>query len=113
MWITHRHLCALRFVRFGRGLFPTAYSLGGSDPLLIPITLALAWGLGFGTFGSLIFVPAAFSAYSDLLDRLTRLWNNATQARKGKPDADADSDPDLDPGIQESFPTPFAEAAQE
>ena len=48
------------------GLFPTAYSLGGSDPMLIPITLALAWGLAFGTFGSLVFVPAVFSAFHAL-----------------------------------------------
>ncbi|GBF51085.1 cation/multidrug efflux pump [Leptospira ryugenii] len=45
------------------GMIPTAYAIGGSDPLLIPMTLSLAWGLGFGTFGSLIFIPACFSAY--------------------------------------------------
>ncbi|TGM24481.1 efflux RND transporter permease subunit [Leptospira meyeri] len=45
------------------GMIPTAYAIGGSDPLLIPMTLSLAWGLGFGTFGSLIFIPASFSAY--------------------------------------------------
>ncbi len=50
------------------GLFPTAYSLGGSDPMLIPVTLALAWGLAFGTFGSLVFVPAVFAAFQDLRD---------------------------------------------
>lgn len=51
------------------GLFPTAYSLGGSDPVLIPMTLALAWGLAFGTFGSLVFIPAAMSASYKLLGR--------------------------------------------
>lgn len=43
------------------GLIPTAYGLGGTDPVLVPMTLALAWGLGFGTFGSLILIPIAFS----------------------------------------------------
>ncbi|MCB1141188.1 MAG: efflux RND transporter permease subunit [Leptospiraceae bacterium] len=43
------------------GLLPTAYSVGGSDPVLIPMTLALGWGLGFGTFGSLIYIPVLFS----------------------------------------------------
>lgn len=43
------------------GLFPTAYSLGGSDPVLIPMTLALAWGLASGTFGSLVFIPVVFA----------------------------------------------------
>lgn len=51
------------------GMIPTAYAIGGSDPLLIPMTLSLAWGLGFGTFGSLIFIPASFSAYYKLLKR--------------------------------------------
>lgn len=51
------------------GMIPTAYAIGGSDPLLIPMTLSLAWGLGFGTFGSLIFIPASFSAYYKLMKR--------------------------------------------
>lgn len=51
------------------GMIPTAYAIGGSDPLLIPMTLSLAWGLGFGTFGSLIFIPASFSAYYKLRKR--------------------------------------------
>jgi len=51
------------------GMIPTAYAIGGSDPLLIPMTLSLAWGLGFGTFGSLIFIPASFSAYYRLRGR--------------------------------------------
>ena len=48
------------------GLLPTAYSVGGSDPLLIPMTLALGWGLGFGTFGSLIYIPLIFSISNDI-----------------------------------------------
>ncbi|MCB1327688.1 MAG: efflux RND transporter permease subunit [Leptospiraceae bacterium] len=58
------------------GLFPTAYSLGGSDPMLIPITLALAWGLAFGTLGSLIFTPASFAAYYRLREMYTQ-WRGA------------------------------------
>lgn len=45
------------------GMIPTAYGIGGSDPILIPMTLSLAWGLGFGSFGSLFFIPAVFSIY--------------------------------------------------
>ncbi|MCG9876602.1 MAG: efflux RND transporter permease subunit [Leptospiraceae bacterium] len=45
------------------GMIPTAYAIGGSDPILIPMTLSLAWGLGFGSFGSLLFIPAVFSVY--------------------------------------------------
>ncbi|MDI7209695.1 efflux RND transporter permease subunit [Leptospira santarosai] len=49
------------------GLLPTAYSLGGSDPVLIPMTLALGWGLGFGTLGSLFYVPVTLSVFNDLM----------------------------------------------
>ncbi|MBX7059786.1 MAG: efflux RND transporter permease subunit [Leptospirales bacterium] len=52
------------------GLFPTAYALGGSDPVLIPMTLALAWGLASGTFGSLLFIPVVFSCGY----KLRELW---------------------------------------
>ncbi|AOP35327.1 acriflavin resistance protein [Leptospira tipperaryensis] len=48
------------------GLLPTAYSLGGSDPVLIPMTLALGWGLGFGTLGSLLYVPVTLSVFHEL-----------------------------------------------
>ncbi|MFB5652045.1 efflux RND transporter permease subunit [Leptospira wolffii] len=52
------------------GLLPTAYSVGGSDPVLIPMTLALGWGLGFGTLGSLLYVPVTLSVFQDLRRRL-------------------------------------------
>lgn len=48
------------------GLLPTAYGIGGSDPVLIPMTLALAWGLASGTFGALTFIPCVFSIGYDL-----------------------------------------------
>jgi multidrug efflux pump subunit AcrB len=48
------------------GMIPSAYGIGGSDPILIPMTLSLAWGLGFGSFGSLFFIPAVFSLYGKL-----------------------------------------------
>ncbi|MCB1173790.1 MAG: efflux RND transporter permease subunit, partial [Leptospiraceae bacterium] len=59
------------------GLFPTAYSLGGSDPVLIPITLALAWGLAFGTFLTLLFIPASYASWFALTDWMkARLGTN-------------------------------------
>lgn len=48
------------------GLLPTAYSVGGSDPVLIPMTLALGWGLGYGTIGSLLYVPVTLSVFTHL-----------------------------------------------
>ncbi|TGL35421.1 efflux RND transporter permease subunit [Leptospira koniambonensis] len=52
------------------GLLPTAYSVGGSDPVLIPMTLALGWGLGFGTLGSLLYVPVTLSVFSNLRTKM-------------------------------------------
>lgn len=43
------------------GLFPTAYGVGGKDQMLIPITLAMAWGLTSGTFLTLVFIPPAYA----------------------------------------------------
>ncbi len=47
------------------GLFPTAYGIGGNDALLIPMTLAMAWGLTSGTLLTLIWVPAAYGILED------------------------------------------------
>lgn len=48
------------------GLMPTAYSIGGSDPILVPMTLALAWGLVSGTFLTIIWVPVSYAIFQDL-----------------------------------------------
>ncbi|MCB1179903.1 MAG: efflux RND transporter permease subunit, partial [Leptospiraceae bacterium] len=61
------------------GLLPTAYSVGGSDPVLIPMTLALGWGLGFGTFGSLIYIPVLFSISNSF-----HLWFSKLFSKKGE-----------------------------
>jgi multidrug efflux pump subunit AcrB len=47
------------------GLFPTAYGIGGSDQMLIPITLAMAWGLTSGTILTLVFIPPAYAIIED------------------------------------------------
>lgn len=47
------------------GLFPTAYGVGGSDPMLVPITLAMAWGLTSGTILTLVFIPPAYAIIED------------------------------------------------
>lgn len=55
------------------GLFPTAYGIGGSDQMLIPITLAMAWGLTSGTILTLIFIPPAYAIIEDWIDYLRRI----------------------------------------
>lgn len=42
------------------GLFPTAYAIGGYDSTLVPLTLAMGWGLFVGTFLSLVWIPTGF-----------------------------------------------------
>jgi multidrug efflux pump subunit AcrB len=47
------------------GLIPTAYGIGGSDAMLTPMTLAMAWGLTSGTILTLIWVPCAYAILED------------------------------------------------
>lgn len=48
------------------GLIPTAYGIGGSDAMLIPMTMAMAWGLTSGTILTLIWVPCAYAILDDI-----------------------------------------------
>ncbi|MFA5259814.1 MAG: efflux RND transporter permease subunit [Candidatus Omnitrophota bacterium] len=43
------------------GLFPTAYGIAGYDAMLADMMLALAWGLCFGTFITLLLIPCIYS----------------------------------------------------
>ena len=49
------------------GLLPTAYGWGGADLILMPMTLAMAWGLVTGTFLTLIWVPCAYALLEDVI----------------------------------------------
>ncbi|MCB0271790.1 MAG: efflux RND transporter permease subunit [Bdellovibrionales bacterium] len=42
------------------GLAPVAYGIGGSDPFLKPMALAMAWGLALGTILILFLIPNAY-----------------------------------------------------
>ncbi|MBT4761766.1 MAG: efflux RND transporter permease subunit [Bdellovibrionaceae bacterium] len=56
------------------GLLPTAYGetvqkltgLGGSDPFIIPIALALGWGIAFGSIMTGLFFPALIRISDDI-----------------------------------------------
>ena len=47
------------------GLLPTAYGVAGFEPLLMPMTLALFWGLLTATLLTLIWVPCAYLMIKD------------------------------------------------
>ncbi len=54
------------------GLLPTAYGIGGSDSLLIPMTMAMAWGLTSGTIFTLIWIPPLYAISEDLSGLMTK-----------------------------------------
>ena len=48
------------------GILPTAYGLGGLDKFVVPIAMALGWGLGFGSILTAFVFPAALAILDDL-----------------------------------------------
>lgn len=58
------------------GLMPTAYGIGGSDPILVPMTLAMAWGLVSGTLLTLIWIPCGYMILEDIFS--SKLLNRFT-----------------------------------
>ncbi len=48
------------------GFLPTAYGLGGYDPMLAPLTLAMAWGMITATFIGLIASPVFLAIIDDM-----------------------------------------------
>jgi len=55
------------------GLIPTAYGIGGQDAMLVPMTLAMAWGLTSGTILTLIWVPCAYAILEDWINLMAKL----------------------------------------
>jgi multidrug efflux pump subunit AcrB len=68
------------------GLFPTAYGIGGSDAILVPMTLAMAWGLTSGTILTLVWVPCAYAILEDwdkfLKALIAKLFNRSTEEKQ-------------------------------
>jgi multidrug efflux pump subunit AcrB len=54
------------------GILPTAYGIGGADPFLMPMALAIGWGLAFATFLTLILVPVLYKIVYDIKLRFSR-----------------------------------------
>ncbi len=48
------------------GLMPTAYGIGGTDPFVVPIALALGWGLTFGSVLATFVFPAGVAVLDDI-----------------------------------------------
>ena len=48
------------------GVLPTAYGIGGYDPIVSIISLAVGWGLAMSTLVTLFVVPVLYSLAGDL-----------------------------------------------
>ena len=48
------------------GILPTAYGIGGLDKFVVPIALALGWGMLWGSVLSVIFLPAFIAMMDDV-----------------------------------------------
>lgn len=57
------------------GLFPTAYGIGGEEPTLIAMTLAMAWGLTSGTVLTLIWIPCFYAITEDINVGMGKIFN--------------------------------------
>lgn len=55
------------------GLFPTAYGIGGADAMLVPMTLAMAWGLTTGTILTLIWIPSGYAIIEDMMKLVNKI----------------------------------------
>jgi multidrug efflux pump subunit AcrB len=54
------------------GLLPTAYGIGGKDGLIMPLTMAMAYGLLFATLITLILTPSLLVIGHDIAHLLGR-----------------------------------------
>ena len=48
------------------GILPTAYGIGGLDKFVVPIALALGWGLFFGSILTSMILPASVAIVDDM-----------------------------------------------
>ena len=61
------------------GVMPTAYGLAGYDSMLAEMMLGLSWGLLFGTFITLIFVPCMYIILKDFQYKMKKKNKPFTQ----------------------------------
>ena len=54
------------------GVIPTAYGFGGEDKFVIPIAIALGWGLALGAVLTAVFFPAFLAVSDDLSEFFSR-----------------------------------------
>jgi len=55
------------------GLVAVAYGIGGGDPFLKPMALAIIWGLAFATILTLILIPCIYALFDDFVENVLHL----------------------------------------
>ena len=65
------------------GLSTVAYGIGGKDPFLVPMALALCWGLIFATALTLLIIPCIYSIVDDLAIKITHHTSMIRYAKVG------------------------------
>ncbi|HEX4924568.1 MAG TPA: efflux RND transporter permease subunit, partial [Bdellovibrionales bacterium] len=55
------------------GILPTAYGLGGLDKFVVPVAMALGWGLFFGSVLTAFVFPSSLAILDDFT-ALMRRW---------------------------------------
>ena len=56
------------------GLMPTAYGIGGNDPFIKPMAIAMSWGLVFGVMITLLVTPVIYGILYDMKGLSKRLF---------------------------------------
>ena len=59
------------------GILPTAYGLGGTDKFVVPIAMAMGWGLLVGSLLTLFLLPVALAILDDIGSFGTRVWKRS------------------------------------
>ena len=57
------------------GILPTAYGIGGLDPFVVPIAMALGWGMLIGSTLALAGFPSVLMISEDIVSLLSRIWH--------------------------------------
>ena len=63
------------------GLAPAAYELGGSNPFMTPMIMAMLWGVMFGTLVSLVLLPCLYSSEQDLRKFARRVFKRRNKIK--------------------------------
>lgn len=56
------------------GVLPTVYGIGGSSQIIVPVVMAMAYGLLFATLLTLLFTPSLYMVNTDVTQLFTKIF---------------------------------------